>query len=184
MQRTEAFIEGSYKRRRIWTFRKSFANFDQRSVGDGIFTPMNSKLKFFSELGRCLFWRMTRLGISSSVRNYFFWTLGAASEKESISTNSFSELDGQCSRKLNLYKGQRKEPFWLGSVKRSSSKVEGTRRTSEETTFLIAFLASSGSSEQGWRPPGVQRQKLVRKIGACILTIRETLSSKVRHQRT
>jgi hypothetical protein len=43
--------------------------------------------------------------------------------------------------KLNLNKGQKKEPFWLtGSMKMLSSKAEGTRRTLEETTFLTTFL--------------------------------------------
>jgi hypothetical protein len=83
MQRTEAFVEGSYRRRRISTFRKSFANFDQRSVWDEIFTPMNNKLKLFSEFGRCLLLRMIRLGnnsrgLSSSVRNDFLLNFGSS----------------------------------------------------------------------------------------------------------
>jgi hypothetical protein len=88
MQRTEAFVEGSYRRRRISTFKKSFADFDQRSVWDGIFTPVNSKLKLFGEFGRCLFLRMSRLGnnsvisssrgLSSSVRNDFLLNFGSS----------------------------------------------------------------------------------------------------------
>jgi hypothetical protein len=58
-----------------------------------------------------------------------------------MTTNSFSEPDGQFSRKLNLNKGKKQEPFWLAaSTKRLSSNADGTRRTPEETTFLTAFL--------------------------------------------
>jgi hypothetical protein len=66
-------------------------------------------------------------------------TLGAASEKESTSTNSFSEPDGQLSQKLN--RGQKQTPFRLSvSTKASSSKAEGTRRTPTEETFFTAFF--------------------------------------------
>jgi hypothetical protein len=68
-------------------------------------------------------------------------TSEAASEKESISTNSFSELDGQLSRNLNLNRGQKQKPFWLSApTKTTSSKADGTRRTPEEETFFTAFF--------------------------------------------
>jgi hypothetical protein len=58
-----------------------------------------------------------------------------------MSTNSFSEPDGQLYRKLNLNKGQKKEPFWLSaSTKGLSSNADGTRRTPEDATFFTAFF--------------------------------------------
>jgi hypothetical protein len=79
-------------------------------------------------------------GLISSSRNSLLRTSGAASEKESTSTNSFSESDGQFLRKLN--RGQKQTPFRLStSSKASSSKAEGTRRTPTEETFLTAFFS-------------------------------------------
>jgi hypothetical protein len=42
---------------------------------------------------------------------------------------------------LNLNKGQEEKPFLLGSAKISSSKANGTHRTSTATNFLTPFLA-------------------------------------------
>jgi hypothetical protein len=76
---------------------------------------------------------------SAAVGTTSLRTSGAASEKESTSTNSFSEPDGQLSRKLN--RGQKETPFRLSaSTKASSSKEDGTRRTPMEETFLTAFF--------------------------------------------
>jgi hypothetical protein len=79
MRRTEAFVEGGHRRRRILTFRERFANFNEGNVWNGIFTPINGKLKFLGEYGRCFIPWTSRLrndsfsgssrGLSSSVGN-------------------------------------------------------------------------------------------------------------------
>jgi hypothetical protein len=89
------------------TFRQRFTNFNQQNVGDRIFIFTNCKLKFPDEFGGCLSHRISRLGnnsfrgssrgFSGGVGSNLLPNFGAASEKESISTNSLSEPDGQCS---------------------------------------------------------------------------------------
>jgi hypothetical protein len=52
-------------------FGEIFTNFDQGSVLDTIFTPVNSKLKLLGEFGRCFILRTGRLrdnSMSSSSR--------------------------------------------------------------------------------------------------------------------
>jgi hypothetical protein len=57
-------------------FREIFTNFEQGSILDGIFTPVNGKLKLLGEFGRCFILRMDRLRngsikSSSNSRNDF-----------------------------------------------------------------------------------------------------------------
>jgi hypothetical protein len=69
-------------------FREIFTNFDQGSVLDGIFTPVNGKLKLLGEFRRCFILRTSRLrndsinssnrGLSSSSGNDFFLNFGSS----------------------------------------------------------------------------------------------------------
>jgi hypothetical protein len=81
--------------------------------------------------------------------------------------NSFSELDGQFSQMLNLNRGQKQEPFWLSApTKRSSSKVDGTRRTPKEETFFTAFFNFLrliwASPEAAWSSTSETRSEILR----------------------
>jgi hypothetical protein len=42
-------------------FREIFMNFEQGSILDGTFTPVNGKLKLLGEFGRCFILRLDRL---------------------------------------------------------------------------------------------------------------------------
>jgi hypothetical protein len=119
-------------------FGNYFTNFEQGGTLDRILTPVNSEFELLGKFRRCFVMRVDGLrnsnrsssdrGSVAASRTTSFRTLGAASEKESMSTNSFSEPDGQFSRKLNHNKGQKQEPFWLAaSTKRLSSNADGTR---------------------------------------------------------
>jgi hypothetical protein len=69
-------------------FREIFTNFDQGSVLDGIFTPVNGKLKLLGEFGRCFILRTDKLrndsinsssrGLSSSIGNDFLLNIGSS----------------------------------------------------------------------------------------------------------
>jgi hypothetical protein len=59
--RTKNLVKGSQGRRGSVAFREIFTNFDQWSVLDGIFTPVNGKLKLLGEFRRCFILRTDRL---------------------------------------------------------------------------------------------------------------------------
>jgi hypothetical protein len=95
-------------------FREIFTNHVQGNILYAIFAFMNGQLEFPCEFRRCLdggssFSNFNR--ISSSSSNNFFLNFSNNIWKEPISTNSFSEPGVQCSRKLNLKKGQEEKPF-------------------------------------------------------------------------
>jgi hypothetical protein len=70
------------------TFRESFVNFNQGNVRNGVFTPVNGKLKFLGKFRRCFILRTSSLrndsfgssnrGFSSSIRNDFLLNFGSS----------------------------------------------------------------------------------------------------------
>jgi hypothetical protein len=121
MRRTEALVESSQRRRGSLIFGDNLPNFDQGSVFGRMLSPLYGKLKLFGEFGGGFIPRESGLrdigsrdfggnggsvgtvtsastaGAAAASGTASLRTSGATSEKESISTNSFSEADGQLS---------------------------------------------------------------------------------------
>jgi hypothetical protein len=84
-------------------FGNYLTNFEQGGTLDGILTPVNGEFELLGKFRRCFIMRADRLrssinnstnrGSAAALGITSFRTSGPASEKESISTNSFLESD-------------------------------------------------------------------------------------------